>query len=149
MWGLGPSLLREDPQGCDIPPASELLCLGCGSRPRPHLLPSYLPQCGSFFISLVVENLLLVFRPFSEIVALYVVVVLFCLWEGPSLGSSYSPIWIPFQFLLCIFSIYSNSCKQIQNYIYLVEWPFYYHKISLFLVILPASNLLCLISLRL
>ena len=62
---------------------------------RPHFFPSYLSQCGLFFISLVVEkSFLLVFRSFSEIVVLYVVVVLVCLGMEVYSGSSYSTILI-------------------------------------------------------
>ena len=55
---------------------------------RPRLCPSYPSQCG--FFSLVVKVFLLGFRLVSEIVSLYVVVILMCLWKKMCQGSSYS-----------------------------------------------------------
>lgn len=59
---------------------------------RPCLCPSYPSKCGFFFFFLVVKIFLLDFRLVSEIVSLYVVVILMCLWEGVSQGSSYCAI---------------------------------------------------------
>ena len=117
--GLRPLTSRGHLCGCGIPPACGLPHQGCGFCLDCVIWQagdsSHLSQCGLFFTSLVVENLLLVFRLFSEIVVLYVVVALACLWEEVSSGSSYSTmlIWTSLQVLisLCTF-------KKIVNLLY-------------------------------
>lgn len=55
-----------------------------------HLCPSYLSQCGFFFIS----SVQLVFSSFLEIVVHKQLFILICLWEDLSSGYSYSAILI-------------------------------------------------------
>ena len=93
--GLEPFALRKDLQVCDI------LFL-CGSLARsvgPDWIVSLPPptHLDVFFLYILncIRAILLVFRSFSEKVVLYVVVVLLCLWEEVSSGSSYSTILIP------------------------------------------------------
>ena len=65
---------------------------------RPRLCPSYPSQRGlSLFLSYR-KSVLLVFRSFSEVVVLRIVVVLVCPWEVKS-GSFYSTIYIQNQTL--------------------------------------------------
>lgn len=54
-----------------------------------NLHPSYLSCCGSFFV-FSCGCFLLVFRSFSEVVSLYVVLILVYLWQKVSSASSYS-----------------------------------------------------------
>lgn len=75
----------------------------------PHLCPSYLSQYGFFFISYCCrKSVLLVFRPFSEIAVLYVVVILMCLWKEVSSWSTYPTRLTPFFVLLFTFVLNSG-----------------------------------------
>lgn len=54
VWGLGSSLLEENLHNCDYPPVLGLLPLGVTVLCN-H--PFYLSHCGSFSVSLIVEDL--------------------------------------------------------------------------------------------
>ena len=78
MWGSDLSLFREEIQGCNIPPTCRLPHRGVG----PDLSASPPLLAVSMWLTLYVlscrKSVLLVFRSFSEIVVLYVGVVLAC-----------------------------------------------------------------------
>ena len=61
---------------CGISSALWVAVLGVWGLARLYLCPSYLSHCGFYF--LLVEDLLLVFRSFSEIDCPYIVVILVC-----------------------------------------------------------------------
>ena len=56
MWGSDPLLLGEGLCDYGIFPICGLPTWGCGVLTVLHLCLSYLPHCGPFFMSLVVEH---------------------------------------------------------------------------------------------
>ena len=89
MWAWAPCFLG----GCSIMVISPLLVSHCpegaGSDRAVSLLLFPTPMWPFLYILSCRKPVLLVFRSFSEIVVLYVVVVLVCPWEGVSSGSSH------------------------------------------------------------
>ena len=96
--GLYSSLLRADLYLCNIPSHLLVTVLGVCVLVRSDFCPSYASQCGSFFISFVVDELSASLQVFlgdsCSICSCSFDVVLMCLREEVSSGSSSSTIWV-------------------------------------------------------
>lgn len=94
-----------------LPRARDIQCGAWSSCSRfcswPLLSPSCPSWCGFFFISLWSRAVLLVFRSFSEWVALCVLSASVCLWVEVSSGCSYSAIFSVVSFW---FFFFLNGC---------------------------------------
>lgn len=145
MWGLESSLFREVPRGCAFP-------LEWGSQSQDSMSPSdhvsllLKSQCGFFFFILTFKKyFLLVFRLFSEKVALQVVVILVYLWGEASLGFP-TPLSSSMNFFFLLHNFVDRKFVLTVDLSNLNMWLFFFpFKVeNVFTFSFKGSTLLCL-----